>query len=280
MQPPFPTKKFFLVLLFLIVAAGGAYKLFEVLNSRSAQKASTEKTAVILQNEIARNTKRIITDPINEQPVATSTLNAVAAVVYLNQQTKENGATMEEISAKVGKQIQEVKNKLDGSTYTKNDIILINDNGADALRKYGNDMAGIFVTRGNGKSGESYLVTLKRALEKNDPTELKKLDTDISFYKNIIKDSLALAVPSSAASVHLNIINSYAEMLVLIQGFQASFNDLPSAVAAYSRLEKSAIRFMNSYRDAMDFFMEKEVTFALGEKGSLFMGITQNYIKK
>jgi hypothetical protein len=280
MQPPFPTKKFFLVLLFLAITASGAYKLFGFLNSRAVQKASTEKTAAILQNEIARNTGRTITDSVNEQLIATSTLNAVAAVVYLNEQTKANGATIGEISAKTGKQIQEAKNKLDGNTYTKNDIILANDNSAETIRKYGNDMAGIFITQGNKKSEESYLLIAKRALEKNDPKELEKIDADISFYKNVIKDSLALAVPSSAVSVHLNIINSYAEMLTLIQGFQASFDNLPSAIAAYSRLEKSAIRFMNSYKDAADFFMEKEVTFALGEKGGLFMGITQDYIKK
>lgn len=281
MQPPFPTKKFFIVLLFLVLVAGGTSALFGFLRSRPVQKAPDEKQVAIIQREIARNTQYDLTDPITEKDIATSTLNAVAAVVYLNQQTKANGATIGEIAASVGKEIQKAKDKLDGDTYTMSNLSAGNDNSPEALKKYGNDMAEIFITTSNKYNPkESYLVLVKQALESGDPKKLKKLDPYVDFYKNIIKDSLALKVPSSAASIHLNIINSYAETLALIQAFQAVFDDAPSAVAAHSRLEKASARFMDAFKGAADFFKEKGVVFFQGEKGALFSLITQDYIKQ
>ncbi len=140
MQPPFPTKKFFIVLLFLVVVAGGAFKLLKSLNNSTTPSAPEEQGLAVVpqQNEASPRQVNVAGVPTPETRIATSTLNAVAAVVYLNQQTKANGATMEQIATKVAKQVQDAGTRLDSDTYTKNDILTTNDNSPEAIKKYGN----------------------------------------------------------------------------------------------------------------------------------------------
>lgn len=276
MQPTFPTKKFFIVLLFLVLVAGGTFKLFSFLNNPAAPNTAVEqKLAVVQNNEALLRERNTTVTPAMQQRVATSTLNAVAAVVYLNEQTKANGATMDQITAATGKQIQDSINKLAADTYTKNNVVIINDNSPEALRKYGNTMEGIFLYYGKGQQSSSYLEIIKKALEKKDPKEFKKLDPFVLFYKNTIKMSLLTPVPSSALSVHLNIVNSYAEMLAVLQAFQATSDDLPSAIAANSRLQKSSQRFVDSFAAADTFFKQNGIVLSEGKNLSLFAVIAK-----
>lgn len=270
MQPPFPTKKFFVVLLFLVLVAGGGFKLFKFLGNRAAQNAVEEKKFATIQNTVLAPMNNVAADIMNETPVATSTLNAIAAVVYLNEQTKANGKTMEEITSSVGKQIQTAKEKLDGDAYAKSDILTNGDNSPEAIKEYANIMGGIFITYGQEKQSETYLDIIKRALETKNKKEFAKLDPFINFQKNVIKDSLALRVPSSAATVHLHLINSYAETLMILQGFQSALNDVPSVVAANSRLGKASERFIGAFKEADAFFKKNGVAFLPNENGNIF----------
>lgn len=274
MQPPFPTKKFFLVLLFLAVVAGGTFKFFGFIKHRAATNTLEEQKISLIRNEVLPRETNISASqqnlPIEEAPVSTTTLNAVAAVIYLNEQTKANGTTMEEITTVTGKQIVEAKKKLDADAYTKNDIVIDIDNSPEALKKYGNDMAGIFSKYGKEKQAMTYLEIIKKSLEENDPKVLKKLDPYITFEKNVIKDALVLKVPSTLATAHLHIINASAEMLLIFQGFQATFEDVPSAIASNSRLEKSAHRLLNSFKEAGEVFVTNNVIFFPSEDGSIF----------
>lgn len=270
MQPPFPTKKFFLVLLFLVLAAGGIFKLFSFLNNRTVPSTPEEQKLAVIQNEVLSLQGDAAVTPAMKQRVATSTLNAVAAVVYLNEQTKANGATMEEITSSVAKQVQAMQDRLDADTYTKNDILIGNDNSPEALKKYGNDMAEIFAKYGKDKQPLSYLEIIKKALETNDPKIIKGLDPYISFEKNVIKDALALKAPPAVAVAHLHIINASAEMLLLFQSFATIFSEVPAAIASNSRLEKSAHRLLDSFKELGGVFNRSGVVFSSKEAGIIF----------
>lgn len=276
MQPPFPTKKFFIVLLFLVLVGIGGFQLFTFLKNRSAEKANEEQKLAVVQKALLEPANNIASDIVEEKPVATSTLNAVAAVVYLSEQTKANGKTMEEITAGVGKQIQEAKEKLDGDAYSKNDILVNGDNSPEAIKKYGNDMAGIFMKYGHEEpQKETYLDIIKRALETKNKKEFAKLDPHTNFQKNIVRDALVLVVPSSVAPVHLHIINAFAENIAILQGFQNALDDVPSLVAANSRLGKAAERFIGSLKEADEFFRQNGIVFLPEEAGAIFADIAK-----
>lgn len=276
MQPPFPTKKFFIILLFLVVVAGGAFTFFKSLNNSTAPSTPEEqRVAVVQQNETSPRQVNIAGTPTPETRIATSTLNAVAAVVYLNEQTKANGATMEQIATRVAKQVQDAGARLDSDTYTKNDILTTNDNSPEAIKKYGNDMAGIFMKYGKEKQSETYLDIIKKALETKNPKELDKLNPYITFQKNVVREGLLLRVPSSASSVHLHIINACAEMVALLQGFQSAFDNTPSAVASNSRLKTASQRFIDSFKEADAFFKQSGAGFLPEESGYIFTKVSK-----
>jgi hypothetical protein len=271
MQSPFPTKKFFIVLLFIIITSFGIFKFFGFLNHRNAENKLEEQKLAVLQTAMLPEQNNLSLEgvPQGDQKIATSTINAIAAVVYLNQQTKANGATLEEITGTVAKQIESAKARLDADTYTKNDIVIDSDNSPEALKKYANDLAGLFVKYGQGKS-QSHLVIIKTALEKNDPKELKKLDPFIDFQKNVTRDALTMKVPSVAATAHLHVINASMELLILLQGFRGALDDVPAAVAANSRIEKSAVRFGEAFTEMNAVFKQNGVVFVSGDTWNLF----------
>lgn len=274
MQPPFPTKKFFLVLLFIVFAAGGIFKLFSFLNRPAAPNTIGDQKLAVLQNEVIPREVNLAGAPTEPTRIATSTLNAVAAVVYLNEQTKANGATMEEIATKVASQIQDAGARLDSDMYSKNDILTASGNSPEALKKYGNDMAGIFIKYGDEKH-RPYLEIIKRALETNDPKKMAELDPYITFQKNVVRHGLALSVPSTAATTHLRIINASAEMAAILQGFQSAFSDVPAAVASNSRLTKASKRFAESFKEADAFFKQNGVVFLPEEDGHIFASFSK-----
>lgn len=267
MQPLFPTKKFFIVLAFLALSGVGAFKLFWSFDKKPAESpavAVTEKTDT-------RPYANIVASEIKGEPVlATSTMQAVATVAYLKEQTKANGATLEEIAGSAGKKIQAEKKRLDSDTYTAKDLTVREDNSPEALKKYGKITAGIFFYYGNEQQKSSYIEIIKKALEKNDTKELAKLDPFIDFYKKVLGASLAVPVPSSAVSVHLQIVNSYAETLAVLENFRNLFGNLFPAVASHSRLDESSKRFIVAFTEADAFFKQKGITFLPEESGSLF----------
>ena len=55
----------------------------------------------------------------------------------------------------------------------------------------------------------SELAVLARALETQDKNELKKLDRSIEVHKALIAEFQSVRVPSSAANIHLPLINTY-----------------------------------------------------------------------
>jgi len=271
MQAIFPTKKFFIVLLFIVLVAGGTYGLFGVINRRAAQNTPDKQNLSLLQKEALRpknNAPALTAEQV--QRVATSTINAVAAVVYLNEQTKANGATMGEITGKVGKQIQDAKEKLDADAYTKNDLTISSDDSPSALKKYGNDLAGILFKYGSDRQTSDYFQIIKKGLEKKDPKEFAKLDPFITFEKNVIRDALALSVPPAASTAHLHFLNGSAEFLLLLQGFQNTLTDFPSAIAANSRIVKSSVRLGNSFLEIGALLKQHGVVFLPEDAGGFF----------
>ncbi|MBI2120629.1 MAG: hypothetical protein HYT94_03335 [Parcubacteria group bacterium] len=270
MQSPFPTKKFFLVLAFLVLLTAGIFEAYQLSNKNAVNDA-----AIAVENKNVAlkpygNTIVATTDAQGEPVLATSTMRAVATVAYLREQTKANGATLEQIAGGAGQKIQAEKKKLDADTYTAKDVKTSDDNSPEALKRYGNIMAGIFLFHGQKQQSSSYIEIIKEALEKNNPKKLEELDPFIDFYKNVLTESLSFPVPSSALSVHLKIINSYAETFILLDGFRNLFGDIFPAVASQSRLDESSKRFIEAFAAASTFFKQKEVEFLPREGGNLF----------
>jgi len=104
------------------------------------------------------------------------------------------------------------------------DINIQDDNSIQALSHYGEEIARI-TTLNRGDISDNEAVILERALRNQNAQELIVLDTKISAYENILKETLALAVPSTLQKEHVFLANSYQAILSDITAMRNAFVD-------------------------------------------------------
>ncbi len=108
--------------------------------------------------------------------------------------------------------------------FEPSDILTSPDNSLQSLSSYGELVARI-TTLYVDPSGENEAVVLERALRDQDPSVLVALDIKIEVYKNILRDTKALTVPTDLQKEHLDLLNSYQAVLSDIQAMRTAFTD-------------------------------------------------------
>lgn len=138
------------------------------------------------------------------------------------------GATPKEIVENGTKQVlDEVRFDL----YEVGDLSVSTDTSETALRAYGNAVALIALGNGGQPSTESEVDIVGRALQTNSRDELAKLDPIITGYTTMRDAMLALPIPSSLATEHLALTNTYHALATDIGAFRNLFADpLPALV--------------------------------------------------
>ncbi len=107
---------------------------------------------------------------------------------------------------------------------TSNDINISADNSPEALSAYGEAVAKIIATYSQPDTINEAII-LEKALQTQEESELNKLDTIISVYKNYLNETKELYVPSSQIKNHLALLNSYQAILTDIEAMRVAFTD-------------------------------------------------------
>ncbi len=118
-------------------------------------------------------------------------------------------------------------------------ITLGEDNQPAALKTYGNAVA-VILNR-YAAQGDSELVILGRAMRNNDPDELDRLQPLVDSYDGMVRDMLALRVPSQYVGEHLDIINTFNALAIDIEAMRNAYEDPISALIRLKRYEEDAI---------------------------------------
>jgi hypothetical protein len=146
--------------------------------------------------------------------------------------------------------------------YKLNQITVIGTSD-DAIRTYANTLGQILINNNVKSDGE--LVIIERALQTENPEELKKLDPLILMYKNLRDQTLATPVPVGFEKQHLDIINVYQAMSSSLGGMQAAFSDPAVALLRVQRYQDDAkglgIALRNMYSSLIPYarlFTEKD----------------------
>lgn len=143
---------------------------------------------------------------------------------------------------------EEVLQKLSGDLnqesideqYTESDIKISTDNGQEAWRHYGNQVAIIANAYPLPEGTPNELDTLHQAFLRNDPSSLAKLEPSIAAYDAMVKDMLALSVPSSLTKEHLSLINVYVALHNDLKAFRQAYEDSLPAVLRFRRYPADA----------------------------------------
>ncbi len=121
----------------------------------------------------------------------------------------------------------------------RDDIRTTENNSPSTLTQYGEAVA-VIMNRHDEESNENEAVILERALRDGNAAELAKLNGKIQVYSNLLKDTVALQVPSRVAAEHLALLNAYQALLADISAMQNAFNDPMKALLRMKRYQDDA----------------------------------------
>lgn len=108
------------------------------------------------------------------------------------------------------------------------------------------------------------------ALEKNDPSMIKEVESISSSYSVMLKKLLATPAPKTLSTNHLNLINAVSAMVFVSQGMSKVFSDPIQSMIALAVYEKSFASLQNALLDLKYNFSQKSINFSKDEPGIIF----------
>jgi len=156
-----------------------------------------------------------------------------------------------------------------GGNRSKSDIVITEDNSAGSLRAYGNTM-GAIVKKYADYNLPNELTVMARALETGDQSELKKLDRSIEVHKALIAEFAAVRVPSSAADIHLALINTYIATERSVEQMNTVFTDPFVGMLGVNTYTTHTGTLNKIFTDLRSYFLSRNIFFETKESGYVF----------
>jgi hypothetical protein len=162
----------------------------------------------------------------------------------------------------VGDTVETLERQTRQELYNTTDISILESWTDEDIRLYANAMASAVINN-DVKGLDSELTILNDALNNNKPERLKELQVFADIYKNVLRESLAIPVPSIFVKEHLDLINTYSAMQKNIEGMMLSNDDPIVALMRIKRYEDDTLGLRISLQNMYS---------ALEPKANLFTG--------
>lgn len=266
-----PSKKFFIVFSLLLFLSGGIFAF-----AKWTSKPPPEKNDNAIEVAVPQKNDLPVAS-LHGEMVSTATLLKQAA--YFDDLDQYMSATgTKSVINSINSEMEAEKENILGDHYSEEDILITDNNSIEAIKKYGNDLGKTFQGyRENEKPQMLEIDIIKKAIGDKDVETIKELDPYIDYYQTIIEKILQVEVPADAVDLHLQMLNAHASQLAVMEGFRG-FNDtggeIPAsaAIQTYPDVEKA---FFESFLEAYNFFLEKDIVYSPKENGYIFTLIFQ-----
>ena len=150
--------------------------------------------------------------------------------------------------------------------YNLSDIKISSDNSKEAIQNYGNQL-GAIIKKYSEPAPEMELIVFKRAIESDDPAELKKLDKNINAYDSMTKEFVNLTVPSGAKEIHLNLVNSFVHIKEIISNLQNFFQDPVGSLMALNQYQDTSKAMSDALTATDNYFRDNGIFFSKDDPG-------------
>lgn len=172
---------------------------------------------------------------------ATTTADIIARELVANYALVQQSRATTTLSDTDAQSIaQMLVDKIDipkGTIYSANDTRTSNDNSSAAITNYINNVSEIMQNFSlSHKTNE--VVIFKESLALKDETKLQGLASIAIEYKNLQKNLLAVSTPSTMASLHLRLVQSYSNIESAVTSMQKILTDPILGLAAYTQYKK------------------------------------------
>lgn len=265
-----PSKKFFLVLFSLILLFLGIFFVVKITNEPTEKTGNNTGVKIIP----AKGATPIRYIPMAEN-VSTSTL--LARAMYLDEMIKASATStvVQDVVDSTAQEMQAIKDDILSDPYSSSDVKISKDNSAEAIRRYGNNMGRNILVYGGEHQESSEIDIMKRAYVDKDTAALKELDPFISFYKNLVKSSLSLSVPSDAVALHVRMLNAYSSEEKALEGIRSGINPDNEIrfTASFVSYGYSTKKIAYAFGKANEFFTGKGIIFTPADPGAAFANL-------
>jgi hypothetical protein len=152
--------------------------------------------------------------------------------------------------------------------YSQSSLKTFNSNTSNDFKTYGNTLGSII--KENSVSSENELLILEKAIQTQDKQALAKLDIIIASYRNIVKELLAVSVPTTAAEFHADLINGFNAAIASDEDMKKLFDDPIVALYSTQSYQKAVIDISDSMRSMYLLFQARGVEYTNSEPGYVF----------
>ncbi len=157
------------------------------------------------------------------------------------------------------------------STHTLQELSIINDSSAGALKTYGDSLASVFITYSKKLADVGYEITIvENVVNTNDDSGLTKLVVIENLYKNMIHDLMAIKVPKDAEKIHLNLVNVYEVAVSSIRDMESVVSDPAKGLVGISRYRVASQIIQTNIVNLNSLFKARGVIFENGNTGFIF----------
>jgi len=143
-----------------------------------------------------------------------------ATIVSLQQTGSLNEESLNSVSDSIGQKIEAIPIE---DAYTKKDLVIKNDSTSANKAYY--DAYGALVTKYENADIGSELTLISQGLGNNDPQALYAAKTVAAAYVSFADEFIKIPVPSSLATIHLDLANNYYKVGQSIQGLVQVISD-------------------------------------------------------
>ena len=158
-------------------------------------------------------------------------------------------------------------------TYTVSDIKVSNDTSTAALHAYGNALGKAIQSNSPGTTTNE-LIIYANAAENNDPQSVSAMLPIIESYQKTLAVFLAMPVPKNATDMHLNLINSYSQIISTDETLMKFPSDPMASIYGLKEYETGSVAVYNSIEAYPVFFKSQNVTFSSNEPGFILSNLS------
>lgn len=140
--------------------------------------------------------------------------------------------------------------------YKLSDLKISGDNSETAVRNYGTKLIAIVNLYNNPGPGDEISV-FEEMVRKNNESMASQLDKSVIAYNGLIKDIMAVNIPSEIADQHLKLINSFVLFKKIAEKLRNYFSDPMAGFVALKQYQEAATNYTDSLAEINKFLSNK-----------------------
>lgn len=152
---------------------------------------------------------------------------------------------------------QAVNAEVTYTTYTAKNLKVSGDTSMSALLSYGKKIRESILTPSDTKL-ENELLIFEESAQGNEEA-IKKLDPIIEYYRTVTAQMLAIPVPQSALTIHIELVNRFGAMKTMLENMRKLHTDTLAAITAFSDYDSNSFQLTASIENAVAFFKQHNI---------------------